>query len=152
MHSVVDLELWSEPESAHVVPEGETVAGECRAALSLPKTVVLGLSFIPDATDVECLKLALLEREVTEARFLAYCRRCKLPPNAQNEQSAARFLAFTYGQPLAWLHFPFTAEGLAMYRAVAAWAHQHRLVVVEPSEVCCPIGEASASHYWAGAA
>ena len=149
MLPVVELELWSQPGMAPLDQSGKAVENECRAQLQLEPTVVLGLSFVPDGTDVTRLRLSLQSGEASAADFQAFCGANGLPVSATHEQSAASFLAQAFGQPLAWLHIPFSAAGKATYLRIAAWANARGLVVVEPiAEICCLVGEPSASHYW----
>jgi hypothetical protein len=149
MLQVVELELWSRPGMAPLDHSGKQIANECCAQLQLDPTVVLGLSFVSDETDVTRLRVSLETGEATAAEFHAFCSASGLPVSATHEQSAASFLAQRFGQPLAWLHIPYSAAGKAMYIRIAAWADARRLVLVETStEICCPVGEPSASHYW----
>lgn len=148
MQSVLELELWSPPSAGKPPSSGHALAARCCAELGLPETVVLGLSFVPEAIDVENLKAALLEGELDEEEFQSFCAQESLLNDPTHAESAARFLALSFGQPLAWLHFPHTPSGAAMCRRVVQWARTESLAVVEPSELYCLANEAAVSLWW----
>jgi hypothetical protein len=128
VQQVVDLELWSLPQRAAVPLDGKAIAEQCRLATSLPEEVVLGLSFVSDEADVAALAAALVEGESRE-RFEAFCRQQELPDDPSHPASAAHFLAFTEGQPLAWLHFPASLAGQSMALQALRWAASQGYVV-----------------------
>ena len=148
MNSIVDLELWSAPGSSLCLPSGRPVAERCRVDLGLPESVVLGLSFDSDDTDVQNLTLALQEGELTEADFRMFCSKHDAPATLTHTESAARFLAFSYGQSLAWLHFPATTSGAQMCRNVIHWARRENLCVVQATAQYCLLGETGVSLVW----
>ncbi|MDZ7920213.1 hypothetical protein [Rhodoferax sp.] len=126
----MDLELWSAPLDAQVPFDGKLVAEECRALTGLPGDVVLGLNFIPDITDLANLEISVASGEVTTQAFQEFCAKHNLTINRSDPFSAARFIAYAFGQPLAWLHFPAGAEGLEMARQVFAWASSRGFIVI----------------------
>lgn len=130
MQRIVDLELWTRPRSQAVPLEGACVAEACRAGTGLSSEVVLGLSFLPDRTDVENLRHAFSAGETTPEAFMNFCSQHALDEDFNSEPSAAKFLAYLWGQPLAWLHFPANSSGRQMAEAVSLWAEQAGFVVV----------------------
>lgn len=147
MKRIVDLELWSLPLEAQMPFDGKLIAEECRTSTGLPDDVVLGLNFIPDATDITNLEISISSGEVTTQAFQEFCAKNNLLHDRNDSLSAGRFLAYAFGQPLAWLHFPACAEGLVMARQIFAWASSRRFLVVAAQ------GEASLSmdqleRYW----
>jgi hypothetical protein len=129
MEHVIDLELWSRPKTATTPADGKRIAESCRAITRLPDDVVLGLSFVPDATDVINVCRLILDGDATVEEFNSFCVESGLSPDQQNVQSAACFFAYACGQPLAWLHFPATPDGREMAKSLVAWAKQEALVV-----------------------
>ena len=126
--------------------DGKTVAAACRKSVGLDEEVVLGLSLLPDETDVENLRLALLSGEVAKSGFELFCKENRLPPDLNDVWSACRFLVYTRGQPLAWLHFPETPEGLQMARDAHQWSEEQNLLVFGASEH--PLSEITLSNLW----
>lgn len=89
------------------VLNGKVVAAECRDATGLGADVVLGLNRVPDATKVKNVRSGLASAAFSEEEdFLSFCGAHGLTAHPGNAESAARFLAFTWRQALAWLHFP----------------------------------------------
>lgn len=130
MKRIVDLELWSLPLDAQMPFDGKRIAEECRTSTGLPDDVVLGLNFIPDATDITNLEISISQGEVTTQAFQEFCAKHNLLHDRYDPLSAGRFLATAFGQPLAWLHFPAGAEGLEMARQLFTWASSRRFIVV----------------------
>jgi hypothetical protein len=147
MERVVELELWSAPLVGEVPFEGKIIAATCRQSTGLPEDVVLGLSFVPDQTDVENLRLSLERAEVSLVDFQQYCARNGLPPDANNISSAAQYLSYVGGQPLAWLHFPASQEGRGMAKVAIEWANENGYLVKLPLQAS-PIGEGEANCLW----
>lgn len=127
---VVDLELWSSPHSARVPFDGKAVADACRRATGLSPEIVLGLNFVPGPTDVTNTTAMLQSGEASQAEFQEFCVGQNLEPNPSSELSAARFLAFSLGQPIAWLHFPVAPEGRQAAQLVFQWSERERFIVV----------------------
>ena len=124
---IVELELWTLPHDAHTPLDGKGVAARCQRETGLPASVVLGLNFIPDATDVQSLRDSLNEDETLVAKFLKFCAIRGLEPISDNERSASEFLAFAEGQAVAWLHLPAEEPGLEMARTLVEWAARNAM-------------------------
>jgi hypothetical protein len=129
MNRVVELELWSKPRISVFAEDGKLVASACRDGTGLSEQFVLGLSFVPDEMDTKNLQFALAEGELTQTEFEQFCARLGLRADANDETSAAQFLTYAIGQPLAWLHLPESAEGLSMANSILAWAEPKGYIV-----------------------
>jgi len=92
MNKIIELELWSKPENNLPKELGRQLACEVSKELQLEKDIVLGISFIPDGTDVENLKIGLSENELTISSFNRYCKAKKISNNINNQESASLFL------------------------------------------------------------
>ena len=121
---IVELELWLPPRCEQAPLEGKDVADRCQHETGLAPDVVLGLSFVPDEHDVGALRRAIEQGEVKLEEFRRFCLGRGLPFEAENARSAAEFVAFTQGQPLAWLHLPAESAGLDMAKVLTQWAHK----------------------------
>jgi hypothetical protein len=147
MNRIVDLELWSVPLEAQIPFDGKLIAEECRVSTGLPDDVVLGLNFIPDATDITTLDISISRGEVTTQDFQKFCAEHNLAQDRNDPLSSGRFLAYAFGQPLAWLHFPAGAEGLEMARQMFAWASSRRFIVVA-AQGEAPLSMGQLEQYW----
>ncbi|WP_133001232.1 hypothetical protein [Luteimonas arsenica] len=124
MNRIVDLELWSLPRTAASPLDGKYVAEECRVASGLPDDIVLGLNYVPSDTYVRNLASAFEDSASLAVQFSSFCQDRGLPTEKECPKSAAHFLAFWEGQPLAWLHFPSAPEGREMAIRVHEWAEK----------------------------
>jgi|APTNR8051073442_1049403.scaffolds.fasta_scaffold31474_3 hypothetical protein len=149
---IVELELWLPPQSDQAPLEGKDVAARCQRETGLAPDVVLGLSFVPDEHDVGTLKRALEEGEVEADEFRSFCQNRGLPSDAEDTQSAAEFVAFTQGQPLAWLHLPAESGGLAMARKLTRWAHENNFQLRDGASTYELLSDAQIYSLWRGAA
>jgi hypothetical protein len=129
MQRIVELELWSRPRTSIAPQDGNAVAEACRKDTGISEDVVLGLSFAPDESDVLSLQLALAAGEVTPDEFKRYCAQQQLEPAINSTSSAASFLAYANGQPLAWCHFPAGPDGYPMARLTLQWAGSMNLLL-----------------------
>ena len=129
MNRIVELELWSKPRISVFPEDGKSVASACSASTGLSEQFVLGLSLVPDETDTKNLQVSLAEGELTQTEFEQFCARLGLRADTNDEVSAAQFLAYAVGQPLAWLHLPESAEGLRMATLILAWAEPKGYIV-----------------------
>lgn len=129
MHRIVELELWSSPRRSTAPKDGKAVAKACCAGTLAPQDVVLGLNFVPGEIDVELLARSFETRESSLLEFEQFCRNEGLPSEAANPQSAAHFLAFCEGQPLAWLHLPEASTSRDMALRIHRWAVGNGYVV-----------------------
>jgi hypothetical protein len=144
---IVDLELWSRPFDVQVPLDGKHIANDCRGFTGLSEDIVLGLSFIPDPTDKINIDISIARGEVTMQDFEVFCASNDLRPSTNDSISAARFIAYSYGQPLAWLHFPIGVEGLQMAIKVLNWASSNGfLVKIGQGEA--QLSEIQVRQYW----
>lgn len=141
------MELRSKPLSPAGVLEGKAVAERCRLSTGLSEDIVLGLSFVPDHTDVENLDLGLQSGEFSLSEFTGFCRLHELKPLPSDDLSAARFLAHVWGQPLAWLHLPDDGAGYAMAVKIFRWAESSGFLVTI-GQGSSPISESSLAAFW----
>ncbi len=144
MSAVIELELWSRP-SFSLPPEiGKlVVAPRCSSDLSLPAGVVLGLSDIPDPADSQNLDTSLAAGELSRKEFDGFCEQNGLEANVAAVASAAKFLEYSYGRPLAWVHLAASTDGVEMGKDINAWAHSEGYCLVEPHEIFCFLNGAS---------
>ncbi|WP_087496116.1 hypothetical protein [Curvibacter sp. AEP1-3] len=147
MKRIVDLELWSRPLEAQMPFDGKLIAEECRASTSLPDDVVLGLSFLPDSTDISNLETSISRGEVTTQAFQEFCTEHNLRHDQNDPLSACRFLADAFGQPLAWLHFPADIEGLEMAQLMFAWASNRGFLLIDAQRES-PLSMDQIRRYW----
>lgn len=147
MKRIVDLELWSLPLEAQMLFDGKLIAEECRTSTGLPDDVVLGLNFVPDATYITNLDISISRGEVTTQAFQEFCAKHNLLHDRNDPLSAGRYLAYAFGQPLAWLHFPAGGEGLEMARQMFIWASSRRLILVA-AQGEAPLSMDQLGQYW----
>lgn len=129
MDRVVEIELWSTPRSTVIPVDGKEVAAVCREGAGLPPKIVAGLNFVPDEIDVVNLRHSISEGDVSQSEFELFCLSRGLRADSTDNMSAAYFLAFSDGQPLAWLHLPENAEGYQMATAILGWAESNGYVL-----------------------
>ena len=129
MQRIVELELWSSPRQNTVPYDGKSVAEACSVATAVPREVVLGLNFVPSEVDVLLLARKVEAAETSKSEFEQFCRQRALLSEVGNQESAALFLAFSEGQPLAWLHFPVSGIGKDMALLVHRWAASSGYVI-----------------------
>jgi hypothetical protein len=149
---IVELELWLPPFSDRAPLEGKELAARCQRETALSSDVVLGLNFVPDEQDVDQLKMAVEVGEVTLVDFKNFCERRGLRPSPEDTRSAAEFLVFMRGQPLAWLHLPAEPRGLAMARTITRWAHENDMQVHDGASTYEMLSEEQVYRRWQSAA
>ena len=130
MQHVVELELRSRPLSSPTPLNGRAVADKCRQDIDLPATVVLGLNYVPDEIDSVNLLTAIANREFSLQEFSHHCEQQMLKNDPTDKVSAASFLAYVEGQPLAWLHIPATSEGQIIAKRLSTWATKNGFHIV----------------------
>jgi len=147
MPPVIELELWSRP-SSNLPPEiGKVVvAPRCSGDLNLPEGVVLGLSEIPDSTDSQNLGAALAGGELQLEEFNVFCAQNGLQANVSAADSAAKYLEYSYGRAIAWVHLPASADGIEIGQRINAWAHSEGYCLVEPFASFCILKGACLEH------
>lgn len=122
MNEVYELEVWSQPGKNLPAEFGKELKAEIDSNLSLKAEVFIGLSFIPSTTDTTNLLHALNESELKIGDFERYCKLNNCEPSVSVHTSAAKYLEFSYGRALAWLHIPHSSEGLVVLNRIMQWA------------------------------
>lgn len=105
MKVVQEFEVWSRPGMVFPQDYGKDLQEEIWG-LGVPRDVFLGVSNIPDETDVVRLRLALDRREVELSQFSSFCEQLGLDADLECQSSASRFMEFSFGRVLAWVHIP----------------------------------------------
>ncbi|WP_265284927.1 hypothetical protein [Verminephrobacter aporrectodeae] len=110
MKYVRELEAWSKP--GHLLdPEyGKDVLQQKLWAKGVPRDVFIGLSEIPNERHCKILEWTIQSGDLTEDSFKEFCLSRGLPDSMQSKESAANFLEYMEGRPLAWIHLPIDAE------------------------------------------
>lgn len=149
MPAVIELELWSQPSSNLPRDIGKELIGpRCTNDLDLPAGVVLGLSEVPDEIDAENLVASIAAGELSQKEFDEFCDHHCLEANVRSKDSAAKFLEFAYGRPLAWVHLPDSLFGIEMGDRINAWARSNGYCLVEPDSAFCILEGARLEHLW----
>jgi len=149
---IVELELWLPPQSDRAPLDGKGLAARCRHETGLSSDVVLGLSFVPNEQDVAEVKRAIEAGEIQAEAFQRFLKKRGLPSHTETERSAAEFLAFVRGQPLAWLHLPAESPGLAMAQALTEWARKNNLQVHDGARTYEQLADSQVYALWQRAA
>ncbi len=105
MRRVWELEAWSTPSTLLPADYGKDLAEELHA-LGVPRDLFLGLGQIPTGTDLEILRCVLERGELTADDFETFCARHALPRRPDAAESACKFLEYSLGRCLAWIHLP----------------------------------------------
>lgn len=147
MPATIELELWSQPSSNLPREVGKELIGpRCTHDLGLPAGVVLGLSEVPDEIDAENLVASIAAGELSQKEFDEFCEHHRLEANVRSKDSAAKFLEFSYGRPLAWVHLPDSLYGVEMGDRIHAWARSNGYCLVEPRAAFCFLEGARLKH------
>jgi hypothetical protein len=105
MQRIRELEAWSTPGNLLPTDYGKDLAQELWS-FGISPDIYLGLNSIPDWTDIENLRLALASNELTIEDFSKFCSIHSLPPSPRHADSANKFLEYSLGRRLAWIHLP----------------------------------------------
>ena len=100
---VRELEVWSKPGVLMPPEYGKELAQELWA-VDIPREVFLGLSAIPDEAHIINLRMAIEAGELSLEDFKSFCLGHSLAPQADSAESASKFLEYSLGRPLAWVH------------------------------------------------
>lgn len=138
MKKVCELELWSKPNANLPEDVGLSLVKKAIIELELDK-IIVGLSFLPDSTDVENLKICLAEKELDIFQFKSYCSKNNLSNDLNNAESAALFLEYEYGRPLAWIHIPTDVCLEETIQKIKNWAKKSDSIIIEPEDFYCLI-------------
>lgn len=115
MKRVHEFEVWSTRGQLLPVDYGKDLRDELLIKgiftdLGIPDDVFIGLSNIPDKVDVHNLKMDIKEGVLTMEGFIAFCHEHGFEPNIESNFSANKYLEYTYGSPIAWIHIPDGSE------------------------------------------
>ena len=128
MKTVIEFEAWSRPGTLLPPDFGKTIQSEVWSA-GIPRDVFLGVSNLPDETDVAALSQFLEEEPLAERAFYSFCRSNGLPENRDNAASAARYLELLHGCCVAWIHIPQGPDEPALLRKVREAIARFDLIV-----------------------
>jgi len=111
MRRVHEFEAWSTPGKLLSADYGKDLVREYKsrgvlAELGIPDDVVLGLSNIPGKVDVDKLKMEIKNGWLTIENFFSFCHEYELEPDIESEMSACKYIEYSYGVPVAWIHIP----------------------------------------------
>jgi hypothetical protein len=113
MKKVQEYEAWSSPGMLLSDDYGKELAIQLHSK-GIPNDVFLGLNNIPDHTDIENLRLALLDGDVTNEDFIEFCVKNNLTPEITDANSSCKFLEFSFARPLAWIHIPENSDTILL--------------------------------------
>jgi len=139
MRRIRELEAWSTPGKLLSASYGKDLAQELWN-LGVPREVYLGLNATPDQTDIENLRLAIKTGELAVDDFKEFCGTHSLPPSLDSADSACRFLEYSLGRRLAWIHLPEDSEP-QMLQSLIEILRGRGHVVVDPDSQAVVAGE-----------
>jgi hypothetical protein len=139
MPKVFELEVWSKPGKNIDAEAGKVLEAMITKELCLDFGVVLGLSFVPNKVHVDNLLIAINERELLSVNYFRYCEKNNLTKSLHDIRSAAFYLEYEYGRPLAWIHIPYNEIGKGICLDVIKWCDSHSYNVVDGDKLYCVI-------------
>ena len=113
-------------------------------SLGIEDGLLIGLSNPPDSSHVSSLKMAIDEREVDFNEFAAFCESSGLEPSLESDTSACHFLAYSYGEPIVWLHLPHSPNGLKQLQRLLQWSNSNSFNVQDGKLLYCLLPIANA--------
>lgn len=128
MRRVRELEAWSTPGKLLSSNYGKDLAQEFWS-LGVSRNVYLGLDDIPDQTDIENLRLAIEAGELAVEDFKRFCKAYSLPPNLESAESSCKFLEYSLGRRLAWIHLPQGSNSQMLQDLISMLRDRGHLVV-----------------------
>ena len=140
MIEVIELEVWTQPGKNHDPDLGKSITLDALRDLNLKGSVFKGIGYYPDPAHVKNLMAAIGEGEINEIDFVRFCKYKRLNPSVKNEKSAAAYLEYLYGRPLAWLHLPIDEGGDFLIKKILVWAAKNSFTVVHPYLLYCIVG------------
>lgn len=106
MRRVLELEVWSPPGNLLPAEFAKEVLQVEVWNAGVPQDVFMGISEIPDPIDSKSLKSAIARGEVSQSAFEEFCKSNGLSGNADNNESASKYLEYLHGRCLAWFNLP----------------------------------------------
>lgn len=131
MSNIVEMEIFSKPKEFYHQDFGKTHVAPTFAKEGLPKEIVIGLSNIPDDTDMINLRLHLNGHEGNTKKYQEFCHKHHINPNSN--EAACKYLAYIEGTPLAWVHIPEDKFDF-YYRKVLDIANKNEWILVDTYE------------------
>lgn len=125
---VTEFEVWSKPGGALPADFGKALQGVVRACGIAPD-VFLGVSNMPDESDVNALQQLLAQSPAEEERFVSFCQSKGFDAQRGNTISAARYVEFVQGCCVAWVHLPAGPDELALLHKIEAAIRRFDLIV-----------------------
>jgi hypothetical protein len=115
MERVCEFEVWSKPGALLPTDYGkelqrELVANGELAGLGIPDDVFIGLSNIPDKIDIYNLKIDIDAGHLSVNGFIDFCHEHGFEPRLDSALSACKYLEYSFGCPIAWVHIPESRE------------------------------------------
>ncbi|RTL44253.1 MAG: hypothetical protein EKK53_08245 [Burkholderiales bacterium] len=128
---MTEFEVWSKPGGALPAEFGKAIQGHVWGCGVAPD-VFLGVSNIPDESDVCALESLIEQSPAEEQRFLSFCRSRGLTARRGDATSAARYIEFVQGCCVAWIHLPSGPDERALLRKIEAAISPFDLIVRSP--------------------
>lgn len=139
MERVLELEIWSYPEQYLPESYGRVLGDQFIADTNLDDDVFIAINLIHDSTDVENLAIAIDNQELEISDFLIFCQNHHLAEDLQDCTSAFRFLEYSYGRLIAWLHIKENTEMQVIIRQIAYWTQKKGYALIDPDTISCLI-------------
>lgn len=98
----------------------------------IAREAFLGLSAVPDTTDCRILQFDIKAGTLTADAFSTFCTERGLIDSTANELSASRFLEYSHGRLLAWVHIPCNAAALDIAASINTVLAKQGLFLREP--------------------
>lgn len=125
---VRELEAWSTPGKLLSANYGKDLAQELWN-LGIPRDVYLGLDDIPDQTDIENLRLAIEAGDLAVEAFKNFCKAHSLPPSLVSAESSCKFLEYSLGRRIAWIHVPQDSDPQVLQDLISVLKDRGHVVV-----------------------
>lgn len=106
---VWELEVWSRPGLQLDLEYGKCELETDMWKVGVERDVFLGLSEVPSCIDSHNLRCDIESGALAICAFSTFCTSHGLIDSMENPLSAARFLEYSYGRSLAWVHIPCNA-------------------------------------------
>lgn len=131
---VHELEAWSTPGQLLHPDYGKAVLQQELWKEGIPKDVYLGASNTPDPAHCIDLRMSIQSGELTEESFRAFCVAHSLSVSLQSAESACKFLEYTRGTCLAWIHLPEDGD-VDWLPKIKKWLEDRGHIVVDPQKM-----------------
>jgi hypothetical protein len=136
MKHILELELWSAPGKLLPSNMGKDLKRKFLSETGIDSNVFLGLSSVPGDVDVTNLRSALNAGELTYDDFSQFCSRFHFCVDVGNVESASRFLDYSNGMMVAWIHVPDEVgkadETRSIVNRIMLWANENGFILRNP--------------------